>query len=83
MAAPLLVLLATLFVTMAMAALTLVPRPPPQPRVTPIRPLERVEVQVETSTIAVPAAEQLRCRAPVHRANADGTVDYTFETCTR
>lgn len=78
MTAPLIVLLATLFVTMALAAMTLVPRPPPpSPRVTPIRPA----AVAPTTRRAAIDVDLARCRAPVHRANPDGTVDVTFETC--
>ncbi|MBL8621458.1 MAG: hypothetical protein JNK64_09150 [Myxococcales bacterium] len=77
MTAPLIVLLATLFVTMALAAMTLVPRPPPAPRVTPVRPA----AVAPTPRRAAIEVDLTRCRAPVHRANPDGTVDVTFETC--
>jgi len=81
MTAPLIVLLATLFVTMALAAMTLVPRPPPAPRVTPVRAVGPARAAVVAPAPAAIAVDVIRCRAPVHRANPDGTVDVTFETC--
>ena len=79
--APLMVLLGTLFVTMAMAAMALVPRPPAgrqvRTRIAP-RPVAPVP-RAAAAPMAAPDLE--RCRAPIHRADPDGTVATTFALC--
>ena len=95
---PMAVVLATLMVSLAMAAMALVPRPScrgPVTRPSPIgsgpdgaptqdargrRPptaLHAIDVELAPMT----PEHAARCRAPVHRALPDGTVETTFELC--
>lgn len=82
--APLVVLMGTLFVTVAMAAMAMVPRTTPRchGRVTPIHPPPAVRTApAAPAPVAAPELDRVQCRAPVHRANPDGTVAVTFSLC--
>lgn len=82
---PMAVVLATLMVSLAMAAMALVPRPTarcsgPRARVVPVvAPTALHAIDVELAPMTPEHAA--RCRAPVHRALPDGTVETTFELC--
>ncbi|MBK9031889.1 MAG: hypothetical protein IPL61_11275 [Myxococcales bacterium] len=82
--APLVVLMGTLFVTVAMAAMAMIPRATPRchGRVTPIQAPPAVRAaRVAAAPVAAPDVDRVQCRAPIHRANPDGTVAVTFSLC--
>lgn len=84
---PMAVVLATLMVSLAMAAMALVPRPStrcagPRMRAAPVvtpAALRAIDIELVPMT----PEHAARCRVPVRRALPDGTVEVTLEMCGR